>query len=160
VGAVVTFHEQLRPWLGFNISSGYTPTTFNYSYRASNPIGGYSNNGGIRTNVFELSSAYVVQGPHSRRVSSFAQIGGGMLTFLPTDPNQPDSYVYRGAAVAGLGMNYKLNQRWGLRAEYRGVYFKGPDFRYSGSTISIQTRYTLSSEPTVSLTYQFGKKSK
>lgn len=159
-GVVATFHQQLRPSLGYSVTAGYTHTTFNYTYGASNSFAGFFQRGGIGTNILELSSAYVVQGPHSKRVTSFADVGGGMLAFLPTTSTQNDSYVFRPTAVAGAGINYKLTPHLSLRAEYRGLYFKGPDFRYMNGSIPVTSRYTLSSQPTLGLTYQFGKAAK
>jgi opacity protein-like surface antigen len=83
-----------------------------------------------------------------------------MLAFLPTTSTQNDSYVFRPTAVAGAGINYKLTPHLSLRAEYRGLYFKGPDFRYMNGSIPVTSRYTLSSQPTLGLTYQFGKAAK
>ena len=157
-GALATFHQQRSPGFGYNISAGYTHTTFNYG--SSDAFMGGTENALIGTNIFEISSAYVVQGPRSKRVSTFADAGGGMFAFLQTGTGPPESRYFRPVGVGGAGMNYRLNQHWALRAEYRGIYFKGPAFRNTGVQFAIATHYTLSSEPTVSLTYQFGKAAK
>ena len=117
--------------------------------------------GSIATNAVELTGSYLV---HARRgrYTPFAQLGGGMLVFVPDAPTQPVSYVYRGAGLFGVGLSYRVKERVELRAEYRGLFYKSPGFRYgqtgtlAGPPVPVSERYTVGQEPTLSVTYRFG----
>jgi hypothetical protein len=159
-GVLGVFHQQFNPWLGYNVNFGYSRFTENYSmgYATTNSPGSLRQ-GSIRTNMFELSGAYVVQGPHTPRFGTFAQVGGGVLPFLPTQNPSPGSVNFRAAMVFGVGANYQLTQHLGLRAEYRGLFYKNPDFRVAGS-LPVSKLFTVTSEPTISVFYTFGGGSK
>jgi opacity protein-like surface antigen len=158
-GVAVIFHQQLHPLLGYQVTAAYTRSTYSYTYTSANATSAIFSGGSIGTHVAELSAAYVVQGLHSKRVSTFAAIGGGVLAFVPTPTSQNVSYGFRPTETAGLGFNYRLTPHLSLRAEYRGLFFKTPDFRYSGGNLPVTTRYTLTSQPTISLTWNLGKQS-
>ncbi len=108
--------------------------------------------------MYETTIAYVVQGPKNKKFSTFAQFGGGGLWFLPfTHPEAYNKQV-RPAMVFGVGLNYKLSEHLGIRAEYRGLFYKNPDFAYSLTLAPVSKMFTVTNEPTVSVTYTFGKK--
>jgi opacity protein-like surface antigen len=63
--------------------------------------------------------------------------------------------------VFGTGMNYKLSRHWALRAEYRGLFYKNPDWsgiRSADTNVPTSKLYTVTNEPTISLVYRFGRK--
>ena len=165
-GVLGVVHQQFRPWLGYNANFGYSRFTENYSMGASSiptapihPVGLFSQ-GSIGTNMYELSVASVVQGPHTKRFSTFAQLGGGVLSFLPTQRPGPTSVDFRALMVFGTGVNYKLSQRLGVRAEYRGLFYKSPDFQAQNSGVPVSKLFTVTNAPTVSIVYSFGSGSK
>jgi hypothetical protein len=154
---LATFHQQFRTWLGYNINAGYTRPTLNYT-QGPNTLS-------LGTSMYELSGSYVAKTslPGSR-LQIFAQGGGGMLSFVPTEssiPFQPDpSYSipifreFRAAVLFGAGIDYHLTPYLSLRAEYRGLFYKSPDILHEEL---IGTKlFTVTSEPTLSLTYRFG----
>ena len=162
-GVLGTFHQAFKPWLGYNVNLGYSRFTENYSsgfafVPAANShtssVSSFSR-GSIPTNMYETTIAYVVEAPRAKRFNTFAQIGGGGLWFLPTQDPAPYSEQVRLAMVFGVGMNYKLSDHLGLRAEYRGLFFKSPDFK-SVSSVPVTRLFTVTSQPTVSLVYTFG----
>jgi opacity protein-like surface antigen len=55
--------------------------------------------------------------------------------------------------VFGAGVNYRLTDHLGVRAEYRGLSYKNPDFKDPG----LAKLFTVTSEPVVSIVYRFGK---
>jgi hypothetical protein len=62
-------------------------------------------------------------------------------------------------------MNYKLTSHLDLRAEYRGLFYKSPDFTlppYDGFNFPMSRLFTVTNAPAISLVYRFGgaKKSK
>lgn len=94
-------------------------------------------------------------------MSGFLEPGGGKVAFVPTGSHSPPAgppffgpsfggiTEYRADGVAGIGIHLHLANSFGLRAEYRGLLYKSPQFGEPELT-------TVSSEPTLSLTYSFG----
>ena len=168
-GVLGSVRQSFGPWLGYTANVGYTRFTENYTSgevitASSAPFGveGASfARGSILTNAVELTGSYLV---HARRgrYTPFAQLGGGMLAFIPDAPGQPVSYVYRGTGLFGVGLSYRVDARVELRAEYRGLFYKSPGFRYGqtgaavGPAVPVSERYTVGQEPTLSVTYRFG----
>jgi opacity protein-like surface antigen len=162
-GVLGTLHQSIKPWLGYNLNVGYTRLTANYSY-----VEGFIPNspgpsvrpidyaqGSIGTNMYELTVAYVFEGPRNRRLRTFGQFGGGGLFFLPTDAS-PANQQTRPTMVFGVGMEYQLTSHLGIRAEYRGLFYKGPDFAYDSVSLPVQRLFTITNTPAVSLVYRFG----
>lgn len=165
-GAIGTIHQVLTPWLGYNVNFGYSRFAERYSsgfasiptgVPNANPIYDFAQ-GSIRTNMYELTGAYSIEGPATSRWSTSAQLGGGGLFFLPTHDPSPYAEQFRLAMVFGVGIEYKLSRHFGLRAEYRGLFYKNPDFKNSDTPIPITKLFTVTSEPTISLVYSFGHK--
>lgn len=171
-GVTTTFHQSFKPWLGYNVNFGYSRFSENYSEGQSwvpsktSPQPAYSNFAqvSIPTNVLDLTIAYLFHGPSGKKFSTFGQFGGGGLFFLPTESSvaqfsTPVRQQTRPAMIFGVGMNYKLTKRLDLRAEYRGLFYKCPDFTlapYDGVNLPITKLFTVSNAPAVSLVYHFG----
>ena len=162
-GVLAGLHQQFKPWLGYKVHLGYTRSTWNYSTAYSyastqpSPLGGnysYLLYNSVGTNMYEVSVMAAVQGPHEKRFSTFAEAGGGLLTFLPTKRPSTTAVQVRPAAPFGVGLNYRLSDHWGLRGEYRAQFCKTPDFKDPGR--NPDKRFTVTSEPTLSLVYTFG----
>ncbi len=165
-GVLGTLHQAIYPWLGYNLNLGYSRFAERYSsgfasiptgvqVPPSYPVYGFSQ-GSIQTNMYELTVAYSIQGPKTNRWSTSAQLGGGGLFFLPTHDPSPYAVQIRPTMVFGVGINYRLSEHFGLRAEYRGLFYKNPDFKNSDTPIPISKLFTVTSEPTVSIVYTFG----
>ncbi|WP_260706331.1 outer membrane protein [Edaphobacter flagellatus] len=158
-----SFHQQIRPLVGYNINFGYTRLSENYQRQVGsiNPVTGVIkgtfSRGSIPTNLFEISSAYVVKrhqlGSH---FEPFAYAGGGVLIFSPTKAPFAGNSSYRPTLLFGGGVDYRLSTHLGLRAEYRGLFYKYPDFGAVPTTIPISKFFTVTSEPTISIRYRFG----
>lgn len=104
-GVLGTVHQSFGRWLGYGVNLGYTRFTENYSQGiaftpkanlvpALSPTSSFTR-GSIGTNMYELTGAYLVQGPKTKRVDTFAQLGGGVLSFLQrrTLPPMPSNFV-------------------------------------------------------------------
>ena len=160
-GGLVTFHQQFRSWLGYRVAGSYARTTLNYDYRVNGPNGTVANYGqdSIRAGVYGFSLSYAVQGPHTRRISTFAEAGVGMLAFAPTNTSETTGSRFLPSEVFALGVDDHLTPRWSLRAEFRGTSFNSPGFSYSASNpaaVFIPHGRTFASQPTLSLDYRFG----
>jgi hypothetical protein len=167
-GVLVTIHQSFRPWLGYNVNFGYSRFSEQYSQgmyfpnpsTPTNPISSFTY-GAIGENMYELTGASVVQGPRAKRFETFFQLGGGALSFLPTQNPSPYWVVFRPVMVFGTGMNYNFVKNWGVRAEYRGLFYKSPSFdglRGADSDVPTVKLYNITNEPTISLVYRFGGK--
>ena len=144
---------------------GYTRSSEHNTNNATNNLPA-PNNFDIASNVYELSASYVAQKQLNHKLSGFTELGAGMLSFLPVHrgasainyaPLGIRAFVppvtFRPMGVFGIGVDYHFNPQLALRAEYRAQLYKYADFG-----IGLPKLYTVSSEPTVSLTYTFGKK--
>lgn len=162
-GVLTTFHQQFTRWLGYNVNVGYTRFTENYSSGSAfipaatpyNPLISNFARGSIGTNIAETTVAMVTQGPRNRSFRTFAQLGGGGLFFLPYTHVDAYNYQIRPVMVFGVGMNYRLTERFSLKAEYRGLFYKSPDFAPTKYEVPVTRMFTVTNEPVVSLTCTF-----
>jgi opacity protein-like surface antigen len=162
-GLLATFHQQIRPLVGYNINFGFNKLIENYQSQTgiTNPGSGVTSGsyarGSIEANVFEISSAYVVKRHQlGSRFEPFADAGAGVLIFSPTIAPFSGHSSYRAAFLFGGGVDYRINTHLGLRAEYRGLLYKYPDFAAVTSTVPVSKFFTVTSEPTISFRYRFG----
>jgi opacity protein-like surface antigen len=161
-GVLGTFHQSIKPWLGYDVNIGYTRATQNYSYTEGfiqNPNAPgtttYSQ-GSINADRYEVTLGYVFDGPRNKRFRTFTQVGGGGLFFEPVNSFFANRQI-RPTLLFGVGMEYKLSSHLGVRAEYRGLYYKGPDFAYGFGNVPVQRLFTVTNSPTISLVYRFGR---
>jgi opacity protein-like surface antigen len=170
-GVLGTFHQSFKPWLGYNVNFGYTRFSENYSHgeeftpntTSALPANASFKQGSIRTSMYELTIAYRVEGPRTRRFSTFGQFGGGGLFFNPANNPADPKEQTRPAMVFGVGMNYKLTSHLDLRAEYRGLFYKSPDFNlppFDGYDFPTTRLFAVTSAPAMSLVYRFGGRAK
>ena len=161
-GVLATMHQQVGPLLGYSVNFGYTRTTEQFlNVVVVNPGGGPTNysDGSVTTDMWELSGSYVMHAPkYFQRFSPYGQFGAGILSFLPAKKNQPDAVNFRLAGLFGAGADYRLSRTLGVRLEYRGMIYKNPDFRFAPKVLRTSKNYTVTSEPTISLTYSFRAK--
>ncbi|MGA2650373.1 MAG: hypothetical protein ABSF28_07610 [Terracidiphilus sp.] len=172
-GAFGSFHQQFTPWLGYNVHFGFSRFTEHYSNAVvlfpnsipTLPGGSSFIRGNLRTNMYDLTVSSVIEGPRTKRFSTFTEVGGGGLFFSPLSTGTGASQQTRPALVFGVGANFKLGPRLDLRAEYRGLLYKSPDFNLTDITPGVtgtnqfpMTRlFTVTSTPEVSLVYHFGR---
>ena len=163
LGVLGTFHQSFGRFLAYDVNTGYTRFRQSYSELSGYlPISNTNTTplpadqytwGSVGTNLIELTVAYSIDGPRSGRIRTFAEVGGGGLFFLPYDGAGAHNQT-RPALLFGGGLEYRLTDRLGLRAEYRGHLLKGPDFATRGP----QRLFTVMNTPTISLVYRLGHK--
>ena len=157
VGALASFHQQFRPWLGYRATATYFHPTFEYTNITSTSSNTSSTGLGlVNTQVYELSGTYVAQGPHRRRLTTSVEAGASVLDFHP-NPNQSQTTSIRAAAVVGVGAEYALTRRFSLHAGYRALIYKAPAFSDTdviGTFASTNT--VFSSNPILGITYRLG----
>lgn len=162
-GVLGTFHQSIHPWLGYNVNLGYTRFRQSYSNaegfipKTAFPTTGtvsYSQNS-LDSSMYELTLAYVAEGPRHKKLRTFAQLGGGGLFFRPANAPKDAIQQTRPAMVFGVGMEYRFSNHMGLRTEYRGLFYKGPDFAIDYGAFPKQRLFTVTNTPSVSFVYRF-----
>jgi opacity protein-like surface antigen len=98
----------------------------------------------------------VAQGPRTRHLTTYAQFGGGGLFFVPSTHSEAYNSQVRPTMVFGIGMNYRLTDHFGIRAEYRGLFYKSPDFAADLYPAPVTRLFTVTNQPVIGLTYTFG----
>jgi hypothetical protein len=135
-GAVVTLRYVVSPFIGFEGNYGYARYTDTFTPFGAQP------SGGVQQNATEYSFGYVA---HTRKqyfgLSPFASAGLGTTVFRPTPggglalPEQARaSYYFSVGAETTV-----LSPHFGIRAQYRQVFFKAPDFLTNYLTIQQRT---------------------
>jgi len=153
-GALVTFHHAVKPYLGYNVNFSHTRFT-QTDFEAAEyvpPAGGSFTTGALDTHMYELTLAYAFYGPRSKRFRSFGQIGGGELFFEPINASLAHQQR-RASMVFGVGGEYDVSPHFSLRAEYRGLLYKMPDFGNSSGLLEHKL-FTVTNMPAISLVYR------
>jgi len=162
-GALFTFHGAMKPYLGYNVNFSYTRFTQTDSEGSGYAPGqgaipppgpgGSFTAGALDTHLYELTLAYAFYGPRSKRFRSFGQLGGGGLFFEPINASFAHQQT-RPAMVFGVGGEYDVSSHFSVRAEYRGLFYKMPDFAIDNG-FPKQRLFTVTNMPAISLVYHF-----
>lgn len=145
VGGQATFRHVYHPWLGYEAGYGYTRFTDRYS---SYPFA-------VQHNLHEFQGSYLFSGPlNLHLVQPFGLVGVSALLFAPTlNGGQNASAQARVAISFGGGANIPLlASRFGMRLQYRGLYYQTPDY---GEAIYKTGTWRLTSEPAVGVYMKF-----
>ena len=127
LGALVTLRFTKSAYVGAELNYEYA----RYSENFSNLVGSIITNPTIQTKASEFTIGYVAHFPTKIfGVSPFAVAGGGLMKFTPTSAGglgysaqgRPIYYVGGGAEAPIFGPHF------GVRVQYRQVFFKAPDF--------------------------------
>src|SRR4029078_1484278 len=125
-GFLVGYSYQFSRWLGAEGNYAYSRHTNNFV-----TFGVLSS---LEAVFHEVTGALVAHIPvNARGVRPYILGGGGALVFDPTDKftvNGAERQT-RGTFVYGGGANFDITSNFGLRAEYRGLVYKVPDFNVS-----------------------------
>jgi opacity protein-like surface antigen len=144
-GAQVAFRHSYHWWLGYEGSYGYTRFAERYSGQP------YS----YQHNMHDFAGSYLVSAPVGvLGFKPFAFAGVSALVFSPSlNGGQNVSYQGRPAFNFGVGVNKALlTDHFGIRVQYRGLYYKTPDFHEAALTTNTSR---LTSEPMVGLYVRF-----
>ena len=147
VSAAASFHQQLRPALGYRIAVSYSRPDFLYSSGAGQTD--------INGRLYEVAGTYVLQGPHRGIVSTTVEGGAGIMAVLPSVKSSGTGKNMRGAAIVGVSAEFAVSKHLAIQTSYRMQVFKGPDFQSTGTIVPITTTTLISNEPMVGITYRF-----
>lgn len=147
-GTLATLRQSFHPWLGYEVNYGYTRFAERYK---TTPFGQQ-----VQNNLHEVSVAYLLQLPTIPIIGlqPFAAVGAGALIFLPTTTGgQHYGQQTRVPVLYEVGLNYPLlTSHFGLRLQYRGLYYKTPDFNATALTTNAK-RQTI--EPSAGVFFRF-----
>jgi opacity protein-like surface antigen len=146
-GLLVGYSYQFSRWFGAEANYGYTRNTQNFV-----TFGGPSS---IQANFHEVTGALVLHIPvNVRSVRPYVLGGGGALVFDPTEKfivSGADRQT-RGTFVYGGGANFDITKKFGVRAEYRGLVYKVPDFGLDSLNLD---KFTHLAQPSVGFFVRF-----
>lgn len=144
VGAQAAFRHSYHWWLGFEGSYNYTRFTEYYSNRP------YP----IQHNTHEFAASYLVSGTSVLGFRPFALGGVSAIIFSPSlNGGQNVSWQGEPGLNFGAGVDHALlSSHFGIRIQYRGLYYKAPDFNEADLKTG---KSRLTSEPVVALYYRF-----
>jgi opacity protein-like surface antigen len=144
-GALVGYSYQFSKWAGVEGNYGYTRNTQNY-------FGSLSQTS-IRTDMHEVTGSFVFHIPARTHFRPYALAGGGALVFDPVDNlNSSIDRQTKGAFVYGGGANFDVTSQFGIRAEYRGLVYKTPDFKVEALNLD---KVTHLAQPSVGFYFRF-----
>jgi len=147
-GLLVGYSYQFNSWAGAEGNYGYTQNTQNYMASVGQSI---------RSDFHEVTGAFVAHIPVGvRSVRPYALAGAGALVFNPTDDakrmNSAIDRQTKAAFVYGGGVNFDITSNFGVRAEYRGLVYKVPDFQLDALNLD---KVTHLAQPSVGFFFRF-----
>ena len=93
---------------------------------------------------------------NARGVRPYALAGAGALVFNPTDDartiNAGIDRQAKATFVYGGGVNFDVAHNFGVRAEYRGLVYKAPDFKLENLNLD---KVTHLAQPSVGFFFRF-----
>jgi len=147
-GLLVGYSYQFNSWAGAEGNYGYTQNTQNYMASVGQSI---------RSDFHEITGAFVAHIPVKvRSVRPYALAGAGALVFNPTDDakrmNSAIDRQTKAAFVYGGGVDFDITSNFGVRAEYRGLVYKVPDFQLDALNLD---KVTHLAQPSVGFFFRF-----
>jgi Outer membrane protein beta-barrel domain len=149
LGAVVTIRYTKSPFIGVEFNYGYGRFTQHYLDNGTDPATRGTDAyiiGGVQANASEYTLGYVA---HPRRqffgLQPFLGGGLGLLEFKPTSSGG-QSLPRQGAAAYyyNVGVEKPIMQHFGVRANFRQLFYLAPDFYQNYLTIE---KHTSTIEP-------------
>jgi outer membrane immunogenic protein len=151
VGFLASYRYSLGPSSAVELNYAYTRNDQHYNFGI--PV--FSSTA-IQTNIHEVTGAFVFAPRRSSRLSPFLLAGGGALIFSPTSSFN-NSFLgaetqAKGAFLYGAGADYRLFGGVAVRAQFRGLIYKAPDFNVPGFSTG---GWGHMAEPTIGLVFRF-----
>ena len=146
-GLLVGYSYQFSRWFGAEANYGYTRNSQNFI-----TLGGPSS---LQADFHEVTGALVAHIPVKvRSVRPYVLGGGGALVFDPTEKFivTGAERQTRGAFVYGGGADFDITKNFGVRAEYRGLVYKSPDFGLSSLNTDAVTH---TAQPSAGIVFRF-----
>jgi len=147
-GFLVGYRYRFNRWLSAEANYGFDRNTQQFFVPA-----GFAS---IRSDVHQTTGSLLVNLPHPARLrlDPYVLAGAGALTFNPggnTLIAGADTQT-RAAFVYGGGADFPLTHHFSLRAEYRGLVYKTPDF---GLRALNTDTLTHTAQPSAGIVFRF-----
>jgi opacity protein-like surface antigen len=137
----------MNKWLAVEGNYDYFRNSQKYSNTAGSKL--------VPTNVHAITGLAVFKIPTSGLMKyylrPYALAGGGGVIFDPRDTNSVSEQT-RGSFVYGAGADLPLARHMAIRAEYRGLVYKVPDFGLSSLRMD---KFTRAAVPSAGLVFTF-----
>jgi outer membrane immunogenic protein len=147
-GFLAGYTFAVNKWGSVEGNYGYSQNTQNFASLVGSA--------GVMENAHEWTGDFLFKIPtHTARLRPFALAGAGILMLHPTDEAMlatNASNQTKGVFVYGAGADFAMSHRFGVRAEYRGLLTKTPDFGLTDLATSATTHIA---EPSVGIFYRF-----
>lgn len=153
-GFLAGYRYHLSPMFAIQGDYGYTRNTQKFF----DPVFGETD---IQANMQQLTGEAVITAPSQSKVRPYGLAGIGALSFRPTN-SLSNNFIGIGkgsgnnqtrvAFVYGGGVDFDLTPYVALRAEYRGLLYKIPDFQIPGLAADA---FTHTAQPSVGLVWRF-----
>jgi opacity protein-like surface antigen len=146
-GILAGYSYQFKPRLAFEANYGYSRNTQNYSSLSAQTS--------VETHVHEVTAGLLLRLPSNvRHVRPYVIGRSGALIFDPVEESSASESQRqtRMAFVYGGGADFTLASNFGIRAEYRGLIYKAPDFSVDSLNID---KFTHLAQPSVGFFYRF-----
>lgn len=145
IGFQGAFRHSYHWWLGYEGS--YDWARYSEHYSAAPPYA-------VQHNMHEFGASYLISGTSILGFRPFALGGISAVVFSPTN-NGGQRVSWQGEPGINFGAGVEralLTSHFGVRLQYRGVYYKTPDF---GEPQLKSDKYRLTSEPMAGLYLRF-----
>jgi opacity protein-like surface antigen len=152
LGALFSYRFMLTPRGAVEANYAYTQNTIHYHATS------YPNGIQINTRTQEVSAAYVYNF-NFHNFNPFVEAGGGGLLWGSIRNLATKTLDAKGqttiVGLYGAGIAYEISPSFDIRAEYRGIVTKVPDFGLSTTPNLNTNRYYNIYNPTIGVAYHF-----
>jgi opacity protein-like surface antigen len=146
-GGLFSYRYLLTPHSGLELNYQYAQQVQHFT----NP----TNNNTIHDRFQEISGAYV-RSFNYRNWNPFLEAGAAGFIFSPIDDQKTTiQQISRTTNIGGIfggGIAYEISPSFDIRAEYRGLIMKTPDFGVDNFRTN---RYYVISDPVIGIAYHF-----
>jgi len=146
-GFLLGYRYNFNRWVAAEANYGYDRNT--QFYFVGTPAR-------VQSDIHQFTGAAVVKLPTFLRLQPYALAGAGALVFDPTGSSGGSfagaTTETRATFVYGVGAQYALTRHLSLRAEYRGLVYKAPDFNLAGFNTD---SWTQIAQPSAGIVFRF-----
>lgn len=148
MGGVVSYRYMITPRSALELNYQYAQNAYKF-------VAPFIDNYRVHTRMQEISGAYVYNF-NFKNWNPFVEAGIGGYIFTPIRSGSTNSQDFKQAtnigALYGAGVSYEISPSFDIRAEYRGIVIKAPNF---GDDRLRTNRYFNLNNPTIGVAYHF-----